>query len=441
MMNAGAIDLTVPIPGMNAPYLTKTLEWSLRLCILDFMFDSQFLLRRDFVYDTIGLKRRFRILGIMNLCLSPFVLIFMITFFFLRNAETFYHQPGSIGQRRWSELARWRFREFNELPHIFETRLQYAAKPATEYVDQFPSHFRSLIAKFVTFVAGSFAAFLILLAFIDESLLEARIQGKTILWYAAILGTVLAVSRTFISDNYLSTKKFEPERKMRDVVQFTHYLPSHWCNQCHSQEVISEFENEIFEYKAVVFLREIASIIVTPLMLIIYLPRSSSSILSFIQRHTVSVDGVGDVCSLAAFSGVGEFLYPHCKVERALVSFQGAYPSWTPQSRACNTFLKTLEFYEKEKVSANSVEELEGYYHDDDLSGEAVGHGPSILTHRRAPLLVNHSDADAVRPNASNRLSNDEVLSQAHRQSLIQTLHDIQSQHQSQHQLPSEVLL
>ena len=91
MMNAGAIDLTVPVPGLRGrAYLTKNLEWNMRLCILDPMFDSQFLVRREFLYDVAGLTHRFRLLGVMNLCLSPFVLLFTITFFFLRNAEHFY---------------------------------------------------------------------------------------------------------------------------------------------------------------------------------------------------------------------------------------------------------------------------------------------------------------------------------------------------------------
>lgn len=57
-----------------------------------------------------------------NLLLAPFLLVFLLIYFFMRNAEKFYHQPSSAGARRWSSLAAWRLREFNELPHYLNHR-------------------------------------------------------------------------------------------------------------------------------------------------------------------------------------------------------------------------------------------------------------------------------------------------------------------------------
>ena len=53
--------------------------------------------------------------ALLMLFLSPFLLIFTFIFFFLRNAEQFYNHPGTAGLRRWSNLACWKFREFNEV--------------------------------------------------------------------------------------------------------------------------------------------------------------------------------------------------------------------------------------------------------------------------------------------------------------------------------------
>lgn len=58
----------------------------------------------------------------LNLVLAPFLTVFLFTYFFLRNAEKFYHHPSSVGARRWSSLAKWRLREFNELPHYLNHR-------------------------------------------------------------------------------------------------------------------------------------------------------------------------------------------------------------------------------------------------------------------------------------------------------------------------------
>ncbi len=62
-------------------------------------------------------------MALVNLVLSPFLIAFLLIYFFLRHAEAFYHHPSSAGARRWSSLAKWRLREFNELPHYITHRL------------------------------------------------------------------------------------------------------------------------------------------------------------------------------------------------------------------------------------------------------------------------------------------------------------------------------
>jgi autophagy-related protein 9 len=42
-----------------------------------------------------------RLLALVNLLLSPFLLLFLLAFFFMRNAERLYHHPSSLGARRW----------------------------------------------------------------------------------------------------------------------------------------------------------------------------------------------------------------------------------------------------------------------------------------------------------------------------------------------------
>ena len=56
-------------------------------------------------------------MAVINLVLAPFLLVFLVIYFFMRNAEKFYNHPSAVGARRWSPLAAWRLREFNELQH------------------------------------------------------------------------------------------------------------------------------------------------------------------------------------------------------------------------------------------------------------------------------------------------------------------------------------
>lgn len=52
---------------------------------------------------------------------------------------------------------------------------------------------------------------------------------------------------------------------------------------------------EMFDYKIVLFLYEILSVVITPLILCYSLPNSSEAIIDFFREFTVHVDGVGYV--------------------------------------------------------------------------------------------------------------------------------------------------
>lgn len=71
-------------------------------------------------------------------------------------------------------------------------RLNASRKAAERYIAQFPSASLNHAARFVAFVAGSFAALLLFAALVDDVLLERHLFGRTIVW----CGTV-SFSRVF----------------------------------------------------------------------------------------------------------------------------------------------------------------------------------------------------------------------------------------------------
>src|ERR1700733_4903640 len=136
-------------------------------------------------------------------------------------------------------LAQWKFREFNELYHIFKKRLDFSHKFASKYIDQFPKEKTAQISSFVAFIAGSFAAVLFLVSLVDPELfLGFEItKDRTVLFYLGLFGTILAVSRGMIPEENLV---FEPEAMLTQVIEYTHYYPSHWNGKLHSDEVCRE---------------------------------------------------------------------------------------------------------------------------------------------------------------------------------------------------------
>lgn len=54
--------------------------------------------------------------------------------------------------RSYTQLARWKFREFNELPHIFQMRLHRSYPLAEAYVSQFPNDRMAQLARYAPVV-------------------------------------------------------------------------------------------------------------------------------------------------------------------------------------------------------------------------------------------------------------------------------------------------
>lgn len=77
-------------------------------------------------------------------------------------------------------------------------RLSASHAAACKYLAQFPSHTVASAARFVAFVAGSFAALLLLVTMLDETLLERPLAGRHIVWWLAVLGVVLTASRALV---------------------------------------------------------------------------------------------------------------------------------------------------------------------------------------------------------------------------------------------------
>ncbi|KAK4700840.1 autophagy-related protein 9, partial [Phenoliferia sp. Uapishka_3] len=232
------------------------------------------------------------------------------------------------------------------------------ADPNDQYVNQFPKEKTALVSHFVAFLAGSFAAVLILFSLIDpDAFLHFEITpGRTVLFYITLFGGILAVARGMVPDE---NKVVDPEETMREIVEHTHYLPVEWRGKLHSAEVHLAF-GQLFQMKVALFIQELLSVIVTPFVLWYTLPHCAGPIVDFFREFTVHVDGLGYVCSFAVFDfkrhGDTRFGAPaqaeadvtdrykskEGKMEKSFLNFTAQNPAWVPRDQTQSLFLSTL---------------------------------------------------------------------------------------------------
>lgn len=89
-----------------------------------------------------------------------------------------------------------------------------------------------------------------------------------------------------------------PEQLITAVLAHTHYLPVSWRGQAHTSRVRDQF-GHFFQLRAMYLINELLSPLTTPFILMFYLRPRSLDIVDFFRNFTVSVVGVGDVCSFA----------------------------------------------------------------------------------------------------------------------------------------------
>ena len=80
-----------------------------------YQYCRNFCVRRDFIDNPSSLRKRLVIVGLVMFLISPFLVIFSLVYLCLRHAEQFYNHPSTASSRRWSNLSKWVFREFNEV--------------------------------------------------------------------------------------------------------------------------------------------------------------------------------------------------------------------------------------------------------------------------------------------------------------------------------------
>ena len=398
MLNANILDLTLPLPEFLAGHissldaaaaharLTKTLEWSIRSCLLDHIFSRRFVVRRAFLDDEEALRRRFIWTGLVHVALVPFIAGFMTMHFFLLHAQEWRDKKHYLGPREWSPIARWSFRELNELPHVFETRLAASRKLADAYLKLFPRPMIAALARSVAFVSGALVAVLLALAAIldggDSILLYIKLGERNLLWYAGAASATFAVSRAFVpSDpedhNSLSCASGVPhglehktsginpaEMLMQRLSEHTHCFPDEWRGKAHTQDVRDTF-SRAFRYKVWLFSDEVMSVFFAPLILCFSLSSSASSVLQFVRDNTVDISGLGSVLghSLFDFEAYGNAKYgsptegckptEHGKMEKSFLNFSLNHPEWAQGDQRIARLLKdvrrcaSMEFSDK----------------------------------------------------------------------------------------------
>jgi autophagy-related protein 9 len=360
------------------------------------MFNHKYEIRPAFYLDPAALRRRFQLCGMAHIVLMPFLLFFVTIYFGLQNAYDWKSTKKYLGPREWSMPAKWTFREFNELQHLFERRMAPSYKAAETYMDLFgTSEVVAAVGRILVFVGGSLGAVLFAFAAINDAiLLHVKIGDWNLLWYAGVFGVVYSVGKALIPNAKAQPKSAhnlyeEMDTALADVASNTHYYPDVWKGRGWEHVTYTSFSS-MYKYKAKLFATEVVSLIFAPYILCVSLAKCAEPICEFVVATKAEIRGGGEVCGYATFDfekfcdetwhgrTLGEvdpmtgslaesimemgnvdearrkFPTPksRCgKMEKSFFSFKGAHSSWTC-SPSGQSLVNQMERAEQDAVAA-----------------------------------------------------------------------------------------
>jgi len=366
MVDLDILDLNIYIPFYGEySFLSKYLEWNINKCISNFVFDNESQIKKIFIRssnltfpeETLKklqdeLRQRFLTMTVINLTCLPFILLFQLTYFFFKYAEEYRRDPHLLGLRQYSHYSRWKFREYNELPHIFEQRLNMSYDDANKYISHFSNKISIMIKQFVVFIASSFIIFLTIISIRDEDILFNDVtSGKSALWYIGILGGIIGLCK-FIKTS--DDKIYKPDILLKKVSLYTHYYPENWINKEYHIDTYREF-SKFFQIKFFSLLEEIFSFIVTPYILYFKLRKDTNKIIDFFINYTSYNNNVGYMCSFANMRPTESISDSHQeKIKKSQINFDHNYNN--SKEFINNNFNdKNLSLIKEDNTQDNSV--------------------------------------------------------------------------------------
>uniref|UniRef100_A0A1L8DUW8 Autophagy-related protein 9 n=1 Tax=Nyssomyia neivai TaxID=330878 RepID=A0A1L8DUW8_9DIPT len=301
MMNKNILPAKIRFPFLGeVSILSRGLRYNMDLILFKgpfSPFENNWHLREDFKRSNLRkdlaskLSKQIFWVALTNLILFPFIFLWSLMYFFFNYAELLKREPGKLGTRCWSQYGRLYLRHLNELDHELDARLNRAYRPAVKYMNSFSSPLMAVIAQNVVFMFGGVLSVFIVLTVYDEDVM----QVQHVLTIISILTAIVVIFRAFIPEENMI---WCPEQLLTAVLAHVHYLPVTWRGKAHTSHVRDQF-GQLFQYKATYLLNELFSPLVTPFVLLCSLRPRALDIVDFFRNFTVSVVGVGDVCSFA----------------------------------------------------------------------------------------------------------------------------------------------
>ena len=246
------------------------------------------------------LKKRFLLLGILLLIFSPFIFFFQIFYLFLEFAQSIRSSTNILMMREWTTDARWNIREYNELPHYLDERLERSYFYANLFLDQFPSEFILPLARMASFISGALLALLLVLGLCTDMsaiMISPLFGDKTVAWLVAILAGIYGATTSLIKRDHVM---MSAEDALNEIEKYIHYDFRDESNNAYSWATVDALSRH---YRPLwfIFLIEVFGVLLNPILFLFVLPGKADVIVDFVRKNSIQDPELGWICAFSTF--------------------------------------------------------------------------------------------------------------------------------------------
>lgn len=266
------------------------------------------------------IKKRLRLIGLGMLIFMPIIIIGYLLTIIFTYAERIRNNPQFLSARQWTQLALYKFRDYNELPHEFKRRINKSYKSSNRYINYFDTHWICILSEFAIFVLGAIFFILLIMTFTNEEASYVLMLG--------IIGTIIALIRSTQPNEH---KVYSYSDTMQEIVSNIHYLPNSWINMAHSPIVYKQFK-KLFAYQIYNWFDELLSLLLCPYIFGINMANNTDKFVTFIQNNTITCEKIGYVYKLTLFENEDDYdeiesTEDTRKLQMSIINFRQNYPT------------------------------------------------------------------------------------------------------------------
>ena len=247
---------------LNLEHLCPLMEWNIRYCFIKSIFLKDYKFDRNFIYLNStyinSIKSKLFTISVLNFISMPILLPFMCLRNLFKYGEKFYNNPSLVTSKHWSSIAKWKYRNYNELHHEFQEKLLKSYPIANDYNNLFPIKIFGTLSGLFIFILSSLFIILIGLSIINERVLTNLyiVKSKNTLWFVGILATLITLFKKLVTDTifYNSDDKLMELKKVINCIN-----ESTIKNKKHR-----DFFFKRYQYHASTFIKDIYYTLTTP---------------------------------------------------------------------------------------------------------------------------------------------------------------------------------